>query len=64
VIGEGDRVVIRVTGRGTHDGAFQGIPPSGRRVTATGIAKAWAAYDAVGLLQQIGAIPVPGQTSR
>lgn len=65
VIGEGDRVVIRVTGSGTHRGEFQGIAPTGRRVTATGvgigrieqsrIAEAWGAYDALGLLDQLGA---------
>jgi steroid delta-isomerase-like uncharacterized protein len=70
VIAEGDKVVIRVTGTGTHEGDFQGIPPSHARVTATGvgigriangrIVESWAAYDALGLLQQIGAIPTPG----
>ena len=67
VIGEGEEVVIRVTGSGTHDGEFQGIAPTGRRVTATGIGigrieggrivEAWAAYDALGLMQQLGAVP-------
>ena len=65
VIAEGDRVVIRVTGHGTHEGEFQGVPPTGRRVSASGvgiarmaggrIAEAWAAYDALGLLGQLGA---------
>jgi steroid delta-isomerase-like uncharacterized protein len=69
VIAEGDKVVIRVTGRGTHEGEFQGIPPTGARVTATGmgiariadgrIAETWAAYDALGLMQQLGAVPSP-----
>jgi predicted ester cyclase len=67
VIAEGDKVVIRVTGRGTHEGDFQGVLPTGRQVTATGvgigriengrIAEAWAAYDALGLMQQLGAVP-------
>lgn len=71
VIAEGDRVVIRVTGSGTHEGEFQGMPPTGNRVTATGIgigriengriAEAWAAYDALGLMQQLGALPAPEQ---
>jgi steroid delta-isomerase-like uncharacterized protein len=71
VIAEGDRVVIRVTGRGTHEGEFQGIPPTGRRVTATGIgigriadgriAESWAAYDALGMMQQLGVISSPEQ---
>jgi predicted ester cyclase len=29
VIGEGDKVVVRFTGRGTHQGDFMGIPPTG-----------------------------------
>jgi predicted ester cyclase len=67
VIAEDDKVVIRVTGQGTHDGEFQGIPPTGRAVTATGIGigrirdgrvvEAWAEYDALGLLLQLGALP-------
>jgi steroid delta-isomerase-like uncharacterized protein len=67
VIAEGDKVVIRVTGRGTHEGDFQGVPPTRRQVTATGvgigriedgrIAESWAAYDALGLMQQLGAVP-------
>jgi steroid delta-isomerase-like uncharacterized protein len=67
VIADGDRVAIRVTGRGTHQGDFQGISATGRAVTASGIgigriadgriAEAWAAYDALGLLQQLGALP-------
>jgi predicted ester cyclase len=31
VIDEGDKVVIRVTGRGTHEGEFQGIAPTGNQ---------------------------------
>lgn len=72
VVAEGDRVVIRVTGSGTHRGEFQGIPPTGRQVAATGvgigriengrIAETWAAYDALGMMQQLGVIPGPGQT--
>lgn len=70
VIAEGDKVVIRVTGRGRHEGEFMGTPPSGRDVTAEGvgigrlaggkIVESWAAYDALGLMQQIGAVPAPG----
>lgn len=65
VVAEGDRVVARVVGRGTHLGEFQGVRPTGRRVSATGIGigrladgqivEAWAAYDALGLLEQLQA---------
>jgi steroid delta-isomerase-like uncharacterized protein len=71
VIAEGDRVAIRVTGRGTHQGEFQGIPATGRQVTATGvgiahiengrIAESWAEYDALGMMQQLGVVPQSDQ---
>lgn len=69
VIAENDRVVIRVTGRGRHEGNFMGVPRSGKEVRAEGvgigrlaegqIVESWAAYDALGLMQQIGGVPVP-----
>jgi predicted ester cyclase len=68
-IAEGDKVVTRWTGRGTHQGEFMGVPPSDNRVEITGItinrvsegklAEAWAIYDALGMMQQIGAMPSP-----
>src|SRR3984893_6215478 len=36
-IAEGDKVVTRWTMTGTHRDALMGIPPTGRRVTVTGI---------------------------
>ena len=71
-IAEGDRVVSRWTMTGTHLGELQdGTPPSGKRMTITGMTitryasgkleEDWANYDALGLLQQIGAIPTPEQ---
>jgi steroid delta-isomerase-like uncharacterized protein len=70
LLAEGDKVVQRWTYRGTHEGAFQGIPPTGRRVTLTGISiwrveggqivESWHELDTMGLLQQLGAVPAPG----
>jgi predicted ester cyclase len=67
LVGEGDKVVARWTTWGTHTGSFQGIPPTGRRVSLTGITifrleegrivEEWSESDTLGLLQQIGAIP-------
>jgi steroid delta-isomerase-like uncharacterized protein len=37
LIADEERVAQRWTYRGTHQGAFQGIPPTGRQVTLTGI---------------------------
>jgi steroid delta-isomerase-like uncharacterized protein len=69
VIAEGDRVVLRVTAGGTHEGDFQRMPASGRAVTITGIgiariedgriAESWWDFDGLGLMQQLGAIPTP-----
>lgn len=66
-LAEGDKVAIRYTGRGTHQGAFAGIPASGKPVQFSGIdlfciangqmAEEWLMYDQLGLLQQIGAMP-------
>jgi steroid delta-isomerase-like uncharacterized protein len=64
---DGDKVVARWTARGTHSGEFQGIPPSGKVATSSGITifriadgrivEEWAESDMLGLLQQVGAIP-------
>jgi steroid delta-isomerase-like uncharacterized protein len=71
LIAEGDEVVTRWRGRGTHQGELFGIAPSGNHVEITGItisrfeggkiAEDWTNSDTLGLMQQIGAIPEPGQ---
>ena len=68
---EGDKVATRFTWRGTHQGIFQGIPPTGKQVTVSGIALNRIAegklvedrteLDLLGLMQQLGVIPAPGQ---
>jgi steroid delta-isomerase-like uncharacterized protein len=70
MVAEGDKVAIRNTWHGTHQGAFQGLPPTGKHVTFTGsdffrfeggkIAEQWADLDALGLMQQLGGIPTMG----
>lgn len=70
-IAEGDKVASRYTFRGTHQGELMGIASSGNRVEVTGmvisrieggkIAEDWSNYDALGLMQQLGVIPEPGQ---
>ena len=37
LIAEGDRVAVRYTTRAIHGGTLFGIPPTGRRITLTGI---------------------------
>ncbi len=65
VIGEGDKVVVRWTARGTHLGELEGLPPTGRSVTFGGmeihayrdgkIAEIWHYEDVAGLMRQLGA---------
>lgn len=67
LLAEGDRVAARFTFRGTQQGEFQGIPPTGKSVTMTGmavwrlvdgkIAEHWVETDALGMLQQLGVVP-------
>ena len=62
--------MTRWTATGTNQGTLMGIPPSGKRVTITGISitriasgkavEDWVNFDTLGMLQQIGAIPTPG----
>ena len=68
-LAEGDRVVTRFTARGTNRGPLMGIPPTGRKVTITGIsidrmvdgksAESWTNYDLLGMMQQLGILPGP-----
>ena len=71
-IAEGDKVVTRFTSRGTHQGEFMGIAPTGNRVRVTGIdidwvvegkiVEHWSEADLLGMMQQLGVIPPPGQS--
>jgi steroid delta-isomerase-like uncharacterized protein len=67
LIAEDDRVAERWTGRGTHRGAFQGIPSSGRQVAVPGvvfyrirdgrISEFRGSFDTLSMLQQLGIAP-------
>lgn len=66
-IAEGDKVVNRLTFTGTHKGKLMGVPPSGEKITTTGITvcryrggkmlEAWANSDVLGMLQQLKVMP-------
>ncbi len=69
LMAEGDKVTKRWTIHATHTGDLSGIPPTGKRITLSGlelfrlangkIAECWNAYDNLSLLQQLGVIPTP-----
>jgi steroid delta-isomerase-like uncharacterized protein len=72
-IAEGDRVAVRLTASARQVGEFMGAPASGRsyeigeihifRLRDGRIAEHWHQFDRIGMLQQLGAIPAPGQRS-
>ncbi len=73
LIAEGEKVTVRFTYTGTQQGDLLGIPSTGKQVTVTAIligrfvndkfAEGWINYDALGMMQQLGVVPAPGQAS-
>lgn len=71
MVAQDEQVAERWTGRGTHRGAFQGIAPTDKTVTVPGsvfyrfaagkIVEFRGQFDRMGMMQQIGVIPVPAQ---
>jgi steroid delta-isomerase-like uncharacterized protein len=68
VIASGDKVVARVRYTGTNQGAFMGMPATGKRVDVQlmdmflfshdgRVHEHWGVMDALALMQQIGAVP-------
>ena len=72
MVAEGDKVVTRKTFHGTHEGEFMGMPPSGRavsmglidivRISEGRVVEHWSEGDSLGMMQQLGVIPQPGQS--
>lgn len=67
-ITQGDRVMVRLTAHGTHQGPFLSTAPTGRKVTFEMIdinrvapdgkfVEHWSSVDLYGLLRQLGALP-------
>ena len=69
-VGEGDLVAQMIHFEGTHTGDFQGLPPTHRKVTFSGlelnrfvdgrVVEHWFQLDSLTLLQQLGLVVVPG----
>ncbi len=67
---DGDTVVTRWTGRGTHTADLPGIPATGKKAMVPGIwihrvvggkiVESWNVWDTLGMLQQLGVIPTQG----
>jgi predicted ester cyclase len=70
-IAEDDKVVVHSTWSGTHKGEFMGIAPAGNsvsfgvvdtvRIAGGKFVEHWGLMDNLGLMQQLGAIPAPGE---
>ena len=70
VLASGDEVVARVRATGTHQGEFMGMPATGKSIEVQVIDimrfgddglvhEHWGLFDALGMMQQLGAIPAP-----
>ena len=67
MVAEGDKVAARFMMRGTHQGTFFGVPPSGKKIAVQAMnfyrlsdgkfVEERGQPDMLGLLQQIGAAP-------
>ncbi len=66
---DASKAAVRIVLEGTHLGEGLGLPPTGQRVSISGIvivriaggqiAEGWNSWDQLGLLRQLGAIPAP-----
>ena len=73
LLAEGDKVIARVSFRGTQQGAFASIHPRGKPITVMAInifriangkmVEHWGLADRLSALQQLGVVPPPGQLS-
>jgi len=69
MIAEGDKVAVRYTLEGTHEGELFGVPPTGQRLSIKSISieqvsdgkirEHWRITDTLDMMQQLGAIPKP-----
>ena len=65
---DGDYVITRWTATGTHEGELMGMPATHKSVKVTGITidrfedgkvvEGWTNWDTLGMMQQLGVIPV------
>ena len=70
LVAEGDKVTMRFKVSGTDKGGFMGETPTGKSYKVAGISifriannkivEHWGVFDQLGVLQQLGKIPMPG----
>jgi steroid delta-isomerase-like uncharacterized protein len=72
-IADDQAVATRWSAKGTQEGELMGMPASGKQATVTGItidrivdgriAESWTNWDTLGMLQQLGVVPVLATTA-
>ena len=73
-IADGDYVVQHLRAIGTNTGSFNGMPATGKKAITTGsmttkfdngkIVEVWSFFDNLGLMQQLGVVPMPEVATR
>jgi predicted ester cyclase len=63
---EGDKITIRWTAHGTHQGDYYGVPATGKKMKNTGISidriedgkfvESWSSSDELGMFRQLGLV--------
>jgi predicted ester cyclase len=71
ILAEGDKVTVRYSATGTHQGPFMGVAPTSKKIILKGISiykiangklvESWGTYDRMSLMQQLGAISQTGK---
>jgi steroid delta-isomerase-like uncharacterized protein len=72
IIAEGETATARWSCRGTHKGDLNGIAPTGKQITISGVSmvrfasgemvEGWVHWDALSLMQQLGVVHELGRT--
>lgn len=74
-IADGEYVVQHLRATGTNTGSFNGMPATNKKAITTGamttkfdhsgkIVEVWSFFDNLGLMQQLGVVPMPEVTTR
>jgi predicted ester cyclase len=70
IVADREKLVANVTTEGTHQGPFMGAPATGKRFKVKGtdifafndaglVSEHWGAFNALGMMMQLGIIPAP-----